>query len=337
VRSSKGTHSTLPLAPCLGQVASVDKEGLIRFVVNGEQGPDRLDRLVAHGGGVSRKQARLWIRQGCVRVGGKVLKVLSREIRAGKVVEVRMPDGSDSAQAQPKSLPPLSIVHLDSQWVIVNKASGLLSEPDRTGSPSLLTFLPRLLAERGEKDKVWLVHRLDAQTSGVMVVARTRHAAKTLGEAFRSGQVKKDYLAICCGDFKRSQEVNAPIGKGQTRRWAVVKEGKPSATHLRRLAGGGGFSLVQAKPRTGRTHQIRVHLEHVGHPIAGDGLYGGHRYTEDLNPVPIFRVMLHAWKLSLPHPSKGQLSHWSVAPPQDFMQFANRLAIDMHAFSDDKV
>lgn len=287
--------------------------GPIAFVVAVADDEERLDRIVAQGAGVSRREARIWIHNGRVAVAGKVIKVLSRTVRAGR--EIRVDRGeSEVASVQPA----VEIITLDRQVIVVNKPPGLLSESD-PGRPSIQSLLPAVLAHRGEAPAIWLVHRLDAGTSGVMVVARTRPAARALSAAFRRGTVRKDYLALCAGEVTRKQEVNLAIGRGSGRRWAVRKDGKPAATTIVPLAAGGGYTLVHAQPRTGRTHQIRVHLSHLGHPLVGDGLYGGPRYTETNPPETIGRAMLHAVRLRLTHPTSGAPVSFVAPPPADLL------------------
>ena len=298
----------------------MNSKDLISFRVGDAEAGRRLDRLVAHHAEISRRNARIWIRLGRVRVGGKIVRVMGREISKGRRVDIILHEQEEAPTAE--GSPVLRVEHIDRQVLVLNKPTGLLSEPDRTGSPSVEKIAPALLRDLKEHDKTWLVHRLDAQTSGLIMLARTAQAAKALGNAFRHGTVKKDYLAICAGSFERSIELNAPIGKEKGRRHAVLDSGKPSSTYFKLVAKQPDFSLVHAKPRTGRTHQIRVHLAHLDHPIAGDGLYGGPRYTVGGEPRVIPRVMLHAWRLRFAHPKTNQELVLQVEPPADFARLA---------------
>ncbi|MBI3178664.1 MAG: RluA family pseudouridine synthase, partial [Deltaproteobacteria bacterium] len=220
-----------------------------------QAGGDRLDRLVAAHAGVSRREARLLIAQGRVRVAGRVVRIVSRQVRAGSELEI------DAAPARPavgrKAAPVL--LHLDPWCVAIAKPAGLLSETDRAGSPSLETEVPALLTAAGErKTAVKLVHRLDAGTSGVIILARTPMAATALGHAFARGDARKTYLALCVGQVREACTVNAPLGRVQGTRQGVVAKGRPAVTHVVPMSTSEQASLVRALPETGRTHQIRV-------------------------------------------------------------------------------
>ncbi len=297
--------------------------GLKRIVSAGEAG-GRLDRLVAAAAGVSRREARLYIAQGLVRVGGKVVRIVSRPVRAGHELVIN----AAPASATPVAREPLALVHLDAWCVAVAKPAGLLSETDRAGSPSLETEVPALLKAQGErKTHVKLVHRLDAGTSGVIILARTPTATTELGRAFATGTARKTYLALCQGQIKEPRTVDGPIGRAQGTRHAVMAAGRPAVTHVVPMRWSDRASLVRAIPETGRTHQIRVHLSHVGHPILGDRLYGGAGYTDDTPPAPIPRPMLHAWSLLVPHPKTGAPLALATPPPDDFVREATRLGL----------
>jgi 23S rRNA pseudouridine1911/1915/1917 synthase len=182
--------------------------------------------------------------------------------------------------------------------------------------------------EAGERrTQVKLVHRLDAGTSGVLVLARTPMAAKNLGAAFAGGACQKVYVALCSGCFADPREVDAPIARHRGVQHAVRTDGKAAATLFEPMASHETFSLIRAFPRTGRTHQIRVHLAHIGHPILGDRLYGGPGYVGDPPPAAVGRPMLHALELVVPHPKSGEPLRLTVPPPADFSDLAARLGL----------
>lgn len=298
------------------------------FTVTAEQGGGRLDQLVAQQLGASRRIARLWISQSLVEVNRRIVRILTRPIAAGAQIVVRA-----AAPAAPEPArsgrPDVRILHLDRWVVVVAKPAGLLSETDRYGSPSLQSVVPQLLLARGEHDRLWLVHRLDAGTSGVLIMARTPGAAASLGESFKTHAAQKTYLALCQGCLPEPCEVNLPIARAQGTRHMVSPGGKPALTLLRPLRGARSACLVEARPRTGRTHQIRVHLSHLGYPILGDRLYGGPGYTDESPPAAIGRPMLHALRLVVPHPSDGAPLTVEATPPGDFATLAARFGIDM--------
>ncbi len=321
-------------------------------------GGARLDKAVALLGGLSRKQARILIATGCVEVNGHVRKIVARVVRAGQRLALRADAGAPGLEGNgedrlaqttdrhrvvemtqtlrrdrksrmdadaPRNI---EILHRESGLVFVNKPSGLLSEGQSRGGAELPSLEALLGAQLNKR--VFMVHRLDAQTSGVMVVALNRSSAAEAGELFRRRQVQKTYWAICKGQV-RSQEVNRPLGRVDSRRQGVRSAGgKPAATYVRAHTYNedSDVSLVQALPHTGRTHQIRVHLQDIGHPILGDALYGGERYLtvgahgvrKKTHAIP--RVMLHAgklqgdfaWKKSGPERAIEIMAPW----PDDF-------------------
>lgn len=281
----------------------------LHWIVDAEHSGARLDRLVARAAQISRRLARTLIATGRVRVNGEAARILSRTYGAGRVIEV-----APATSGEPPAHGALKLLYEDRQLVVVNKPPGLLSE-STDGARSVIELATELVRGR----RLWLVHRLDANTSGVLVLARTSSASARLGEAFRAGRVRKDYLALCAGVIPGKQEVNAPIGRAKGTRHSVTLGGKPASTVLQPLAATASVTLVHAQPRTGRTHQIRVHLTHLGHPILGDALYGGPRYTDCVPPQPIARMMLHAARLTVPHPATGDGLHLAAPLPQDFI------------------
>lgn len=294
------------------------------FQVAEEDAGSNLDRVVAHACNVSRRIARQWIRTGRVRVNGKPVRVMQKPLRAGQRVSIQA-EAKPTASESP-SMP--RIVLLESSFVVVEKPAGLLSETDRHGSPSLETAVPALLRARGETHHdLTLVHRLDAGTSGLIVLSRRPSMTRRLNQQFREGRVGKRYLALVSGRFDRSERVDAPIGRAKGTKHAVRDDGRGARTDLHGLAHTAQGSLVEAVLHTGRTHQIRVHASHVGHPLLGDRLYGGPGYTFETPPSPIPRPMLHAAELEL-ELTGGVPRAFRCPPPADFVDLAGRLGID---------
>lgn len=280
-----------------------------------------LDKFVAHRCGISRRVARQWIRTGRVLLNGKPLRVMQKPLRRGQHIRVA---SEQIAEARPQSVSSIraQIIYMDRLMVVVDKPAGLLSETDRHGGPSLESVVPRLLEQAGETpSSATLVHRLDAGTSGLIVLARRHSEVRRLNTAFRERAVGKTYLALMRGRFDRNQDVSAPISKGKGTQHRVHPSGRPARTRFISLAANPQASLVEADLFTGRTHQIRVHASHLGHPLMGDRLYGGPGYTDLVPPRPIARPMLHAWQLELPMAGGGRRTFES-RPAQDFRDLA---------------
>lgn len=259
---------------------------------------DRLDRALAHLlPNLSRGEARRLIAAGSVFVDGARCRVASRTVRAG--VRLRV-----AHAAPPAAAITLSIVYEDADCVAIDKPADMPAAPTRSASAgTALDLLPEQLNQgRSARIQLWLVHRLDAPTSGVLLFAKTRTAAGALGKAFEGRMVSKTYVArvgvgtgtsaLSAGE---SGMIDLPL-RNVGGRAKVADDGKPARTEWRVLQRDGDTMLVQLHPITGRLHQIRAHLHASGHPILGDRLYSG-------PPAP--RLMLHAATLTFPHPRSG--------------------------------
>jgi 23S rRNA pseudouridine1911/1915/1917 synthase len=245
---------------------------------------------------------------------GRRCKQASRPVRSGERVEVHLEEGG-RAPVPALPLERSRLLYADEHLAAVDKPAGVPAQPtlssDRGHLPELVG---RLLG--GE---VLPVHRLDRETSGVVVLARTRAAAAALSAAFREGSPAKTYLALCARAPEPPEgRIDAPLGPDPRRpgRRAVAAGGEPAATRWRTLRlGPGGQALVEAAPETGRTHQIRAHLAHLGAPLLGDARYGGPRRVLE---VSIPRVMLHAARLGIRHPATGAPLAFEAPLPDDF-------------------
>lgn len=307
-----------------------------------EDAGDRLDRFIAAHLDVSRNQAQGWIGEDRVRVlmDGRDLHVKSsRSLNEGDVVRVDVPEVTSDPRVQPEE-GPLTLVHVDDHLLVVDKPPGLAVHPG-AGRPTgtlahrLLHHHPELAGVGGE-GRPGIVHRLDLDTSGVMVVARTQAAFRHLAEAFSERRVDKRYLAVVYGDPEERGEIDAPIGRHPHNRqqMTVRDRGREAQTRWRRLAGIGGAALLEVEILTGRTHQIRVHLKHANHPLVGDPMYGENRWKglhgAQQAPLRDFpRPALHAWRLTLPHPAGGQegkLARYEAAPPDDLAELWEKLS-----------
>jgi 23S rRNA pseudouridine1911/1915/1917 synthase len=225
-----------------------------------------------------------------------------------------------------------AILHLDKWIIALNKPAGLLSETDRLGSPSIESVVPKLLRAKKEKDlRLWLVHRLDAGTSGVILMARKPSISGDLGDLFRRGNIEKTYIALVKGQFTQRQVVNAPIDRIKGTQQGISANGKTAITEFEPISVGDGVSLVLARPKTGRTHQIRVHLAHLGFPILGDRLYRGPGYQPDGQPIG--RPMLHALQIVFVHPATHKKLIIKADVPEDFTALARAMRVSINLMS----
>jgi len=237
-----------------------------------------------------------------------------------------------------ESLTQLDIIFEDDAIMVINKPAGLIAHPSPgTGDqPTLADLLhharPNLKEARysdseGDRRRAGLVHRLDKDTSGVMVVAKTAAALETLKQAFKERRVQKTYQAVCAGD-PGDQLVDEPLGRHPRRWWlrSVIATGKPAQTEFTVLKRGQLYrqpaSLVQAAPRTGRTHQIRVHLLHLGCPILGDSRYQTDASRELTRLANVPRLLLHAAELTITHPQTGKVMTFTADLPADISAVA---------------
>jgi len=275
---------------------------------------ERLDRFIAARGGISRGEARRVLDAGGVFLEGRRCKVASRLVRAGQSVVVNLAEGGGAA-SPPAPLDRARLIYADGEIVAVDKPAGVPAQPTLTTDRGTLPELVAALLG----SPVTLVHRLDRETSGVTVFARTRAAAAALAEAFRTGEPEKTYLALCARAPSPAEgRIVAPLGKDPARAGLrrVDPAGEAAATSYRTLREGPLAALVEASPETGRTHQIRVHLAHAGAPLLGDARYGGPRRVGE---VAIPRVMLHARRLAIVHPATAAPLVFEAPLPDDFL------------------
>ncbi len=307
----------------------------------------RLDQWLAEklAPGLSRTRVQSLIRQGAVRVGGRIVTEPKQKLMAGAEIAVELPE-PEPAEPQGEEIP-LDILYEDETLIVVNKPPGLVVHPGAgnwTGTlvNALIHHCGDTLSGIGGVKRPGIVHRLDKDTSGVMVVAKTDHAHRVLSEAFadhgRTGDLARAYVALVWGIPQRATgTVDAPLGRAADRiRRAVVREGRDDARHAvthytveeRFGLGQKEFataSLVECRLETGRTHQIRVHMAHIGHPLVGDPDYGqafrtkANRLPEPLKTkVQSFRRQaLHARLLEFSHPDTHLTMRFEAPMPED--------------------
>ncbi len=292
----------------------------LKFLAEGE----RLDQAVARFAGVSRTKAKAWIEAGHVRVAGQVVRKPAYRLRGETVVVERPPEPPLRVEPEERAL---EVLYEDEDLIVVNKPPGMLTHPapgEPTGSlvGALLAYFGQggIEAERLEEVRPGIVHRLDRDTSGAIVVAKNPFAQRRLSAAFKNRFVLKRYLAITQG-VPRAMTLVAPIGRHPVHRHKMHVGGvrpRYAETDIAVLAEVPGHALVEARPHTGRTHQIRVHLKHLGAPILADPLYG--------RPHPAMpRQALHAYELRLPHPASGRFLTFVAPVPEDMAAAWERL------------
>ncbi|MCS7090238.1 MAG: RluA family pseudouridine synthase [Verrucomicrobiota bacterium] len=299
---------------------------LERFVIEQSRPGERLDVFLRQRyPAMSRSAILRLMEQGCIRVNGRRVKP-THTPRAGELVEVEWPEPV-AATLQPVFMP-LDILYEDEWLLVLNKPPGLVVHPaagheTHTLVHALLHHCAGRLSGVGGVCRPGIVHRLDKDTSGVMVVAKTDAAHLGLARQFARRQVNKVYHALVCGWLQQDHgEIHAAIARHPSHRKCMTvseERGRLAHTSFRVLERLPEATLVEAELHTGRTHQIRVHFQHIGHPVVGDRTYGARanrRLSERLGFDPP-RQMLHASRLSLVHPISGELMSWDAPWPGD--------------------
>ncbi len=268
----------------------------------------------------SRSRLRAWIDLGRATLGGRCAEP-AQKVRGGEHVSVHTSVEPLARAFAPEAIA-LAIVFEDDALVVIDKPAGLVVHPgsgnwEGTMLNALLHHAPQLAGV----PRAGIVHRLDKDTSGLLVVAKTLPAQTVLVRQLAAHKVEREYLALASGDIAHGGTVDAPIGRHPRHRttMAVVATGKPARTHYDVVERFGVATLLRCKLETGRTHQIRVHLASLGHPLVGDPAYGKR------SPVPFTRQALHAARLGLVHPLTGAACRWESPLPPDFAQLVDML------------
>ncbi len=301
--------------------------------VSPEQGGHRIDQVAAElFSDFSRARLQEWIKSGHLTADGAVVRSRDK-VKSGTVLMLDAElESRENWTAQELAL---DVVYEDSSLLVINKPAGLVVHPG-AGSPdgtmlNALLFRDPLLAAI---PRAGIVHRLDKDTTGLLVVARTLQAHADLVRQLQQRTVKREYEAVVCGLFTGGGKVDAAMGRHPRDRvkMAVVAGGKPAVTHFRVLQRFETYTHVRVQLETGRTHQIRVHMAHIGHPLLGDALYGARlrlpkHADEDLKAVlsNFQRQALHAAQLGLVHPVSGEYMQWQAPMPDDMRDLLKAL------------
>lgn len=290
----------------------------IRYIVEPEFDGTRLDVYLSLVGSHSRSTAARLITDNNVRAGGAVARKNHRVTRGEEILL------TEPEPVPPEALPediPLDIVFEDRDIIVINKPSGICVHPSpghETGTlvNALLAHCEGELSGIGGVRRPGIVHRLDKDTSGLMVAAKNDMAHTTLAEALKKRDISRIYEALARGNLKEDQfTVNAPIGRHKLdrKRQAIVPDGREAVTHFEVIGRYTGYCHLRCELETGRTHQIRVHLSSIGHPVAGDIVYGGKKSELGLD-----NQCLHAKRLSFTHPRTGEGLSFETELPESF-------------------
>lgn len=296
---------------------------------------ERVDRIVSLIADISRSEASLLIADGGAEVDGVVTLSGKSRLKEGQTVVVDLDKIPVAEPPGPDSSVVLQVVYADDDIVVINKSAGLVVHPASshgTGTVvnGILALYPEIQSV-GQPARPGIVHRLDSGTTGLMVIARSQRAYDSLVEALTDHEVGREYLALVWGHFDSPTAiVDASIGRHprDPMKMAVVNNGKWARTHLEVVQTfnvPADLSLVQCTLETGRTHQIRVHLASVQHPVVGDSMYGGAK-----SALVAKRPLLHAARLTLVHPGTGEEMTWEAPLPDDFVAILGKCELVVH-------
>ena len=331
INGDDDVESTLPAS------ATEPEATTLAFTVDYGDANARLDAfLAARVEGVSRTRLKQSIEDGDVLVAGRTALKGSHKLRAGDQVELELP-APPSCDFTPEDIP-LRIVYEDDSLVVIDKPAGLVVHPAAGVSSgtlaNALAFHFQQLSEHAGATRPGIVHRLDRDTSGLMVVAKTASAHEHLSDQFRAREVFKSYVALVHGRvLAESGRIEEPLARDpRTRtRMAVVRGGRPALSLYRVKRAYERFTLLDVQIKTGRTHQIRVHLAHLKHPVVGDKIYNGGRDTTvaDVRVRAAIRAMgrqfLHAEQLGFRHPQTGETLRFDAPLPAELSQMLDAL------------
>ena len=316
---------------CLPMKKPIDHQ----FALSEDQQVTRLDLFLAKQlAPYSRGQVQTWIKEGCVTIDGAVCTKPRTLVQPGQSLVIHA-DHRDQTIAQAQAIE-LDILFEDASIIVINKPANLVVHPGAGNTEgTLMNALLYHHPDISHLPRAGIVHRLDKDTTGVMMIAKNTEAFHALTNALAKREVSRQYIAIADGQIKQGQVIDQPIGRHQTHRqkMAIQHHGKPAISHVALLARLREYTLVSVSLETGRTHQIRVHLQSIGHPILGDKIYGKHRGYQKLDPITAHDILafkrqaLHAHHLRFKHPISGQQCHFTAPIPQDMQSIIDLLSI----------
>ena len=305
--------------------------------VQPEQIGQRLDQTLAElFPEYSRSRLKTWIEADLVKRNDRIANIPREKVLGGEKIEITV-EVEDETRFEPENIP-LNIVYEDDDIIVINKPKDLVVHPG-AGNPngtvlnSLLYHYPPI----AEVPRAGIVHRLDKDTTGLMVVAKTIPAQTKLVRDLQKRKITREYEAVASGIMTKGGTVDQPMARHATKRtlMAVHPMGKPAVTHYRIMENYRNYTRLRLRLETGRTHQIRVHMAHIAHPLLGDQTYGGRprppkNASEDFMEVlrNFKRQALHAVMLRLAHPITGEMMEWYAPLPDDFVELLNALKAD---------
>lgn len=290
-----------------------------------ENASERLDSFLASALNMSRSAAARLIEQGNVTAGGKVLSKNYR-LTGGEEIVAQLPEAADTELTAQDI--PLDVVYEDADVIVVNKPTGMVVHPapghsDGTLVNALLHHCGDSLSGVGGEKRPGIVHRIDRDTSGLIIAAKNDAAHLCLSAQLADHTLSRTYECLAAGSFQEDRgTIDAPVGRHprDRKKMAVVANGRPAVTHWEVIARYGGVTHLRCRLETGRTHQIRVHLAHIGHPVLGDTVYGAKK------PVPgLTGQCLHATQLRFLHPRTGEPVELQCELPEEFQAYLRKL------------
>ena len=305
--------------------------------VQPEQMGQRLDQTLAElFPEYSRSRLKTWIEADLVKLNERITNIPREKVLGGEKIEITV-EVEDETRFEPENIP-LNIVYEDDDIIVINKPKDLVVHPG-AGNPNgtVLNALLYHYPPIAEVPRAGIVHRLDKDTTGLMVVAKTIPAQTKLVRNLQKRKITREYEAVASGIMTKGGTVDQPMARHATKRtlMAVHPMGKPAVTHYRIMENYRNYTRLRLRLETGRTHQIRVHMAHIAHPLLGDQTYGGRprppkNASEDFMEVlrNFKRQALHAVMLRLAHPITGEMMEWYAPLPDDFVELLNALKAD---------